>query len=224
MSFPYFIAIWVINNSAASSITRSLIEVHHQTPGQHISTSYQLHNESLSEASLGEIYTEAFAGQSFREQCFDYHTEEGVISKRNGAKLNCQSQNMGHNLSSRWRWRWTACLVKAVQTHLFGVMGCLLVCVDLFYFFTLCLTGSILVPRAGSDLFHKETEWKWSVTLLCCFYSVQKCLISVLFWLVWQRGSNMSRGGLTWSYIVPDKMNNVLISLSFHIRWSMDRP
>lgn len=75
----------------------SVIEIHHQTPRQYISTSNQLHNESLSKASLGEIYTEALTGQSFREQCFDYHTEEGIISQSSGGKLNCQSQNMGRN-------------------------------------------------------------------------------------------------------------------------------
>lgn len=152
VSFPYFTVSRIINNAAASStaaytLQKSIIALRDSTFLLHISRTM---NRSAG-ASLGEIYAEAFAGQSFREQCFDDRAEEGIISKRNGAKLNCQSQNMGRDLSSRWKWQRTVCLVEVVQTHLFGVMG---------LFVSPCMSGFMFYfvsEEEGSDLYHKET-------------------------------------------------------------------
>lgn len=66
VSFPYLTEIWIINKSAASSHNSLLSPNPSQTKRQFGPTSYQLHNESLSPASLAEIYIEAFMGQSFR--------------------------------------------------------------------------------------------------------------------------------------------------------------
>lgn len=134
-----FIVIWIINNRAASSITGFC----YRNPS---SDCEAVHFYLISAAQWiaqwsffrGDLYW-GFHRAIIHGGVFWLSQRGGNNLKKKWCKLNCQSQNMQRNLSSRWKWQWTVCLVKLVQTpgkHCCLVSwGCLSVFINFFFFF-----------------------------------------------------------------------------------------